>query len=43
MIARHGIDTGVLDATNDLFRRALDAGYGSDGLARLVPVLSAPR
>lgn len=43
VIARHGIDTGVLDATNDLFRRALDAGYGSDGLARLVPVLSGQR
>ncbi|MGW0179212.1 NAD(P)-dependent oxidoreductase [Nocardia sp. NPDC003345] len=43
MVARHGIDTGVLDASGDIFRRALDAGHGSDGLARLVPVLSGRR
>ncbi|WP_280398576.1 NAD(P)-dependent oxidoreductase [Nocardia carnea] len=43
VVARHGIDTGVLDATGAVFRRALDAGYGSDGLARLVPMLSANR
>lgn len=43
VVARHGIDTGVLDASGDIFRRALDAGHGSDGLARLVPVLSGRR
>lgn len=43
VIARHGIDTGVLDATGAVFRRALDAGYGADGLARLVPMLSGNR
>ncbi|MFI2230391.1 NAD(P)-dependent oxidoreductase [Nocardia testacea] len=40
VIARHGIDTGVLDATGEVFRRALAAGHGADGLARLVPVLA---
>ncbi|WP_416562430.1 NAD(P)-dependent oxidoreductase [Nocardia testacea] len=40
VIARHGIDTGVLDATGEIFRRALAAGHGADGLARLVPVLA---
>lgn len=42
IVARHGIDTGVLDASNDIFRRALDAGYGADGLARPVPMRSLP-
>ncbi|GGL02945.1 NAD(P)-dependent oxidoreductase [Nocardia jinanensis] len=43
VIARHGIDTGVLDASGDVFRRALEAGYGADGLARLVPILAGGR
>lgn len=43
VIARHGIDTGVLDASGELFRRALDAGHGADGLARLVPIMSGSR
>lgn len=43
VIARHGIDTGVLDATGEVFRRALAAGHGADGLARLVPVLTGDR
>lgn len=43
VIARHGIDTGVLDATGEVFRRALAAGHGAEGLARLVPVLAGSR
>jgi 3-hydroxyisobutyrate dehydrogenase-like beta-hydroxyacid dehydrogenase len=43
VIARHGIDTGVLDATGQVFRRALAAGHGAEGLARLVPVLAGDR
>ncbi|MGW0003060.1 NAD(P)-dependent oxidoreductase [Nocardia grenadensis] len=43
VIARHGIDTGVLDATGEVFRRALAAGHGAEGLARLVPVLAGNR
>ena len=43
VIARHGIDTGVLDATGQVFRRALEAGHGAEGLARLVPVLAGER
>ncbi|MEU1523791.1 NAD(P)-binding domain-containing protein [Nocardia rhamnosiphila] len=43
VIARHGIDTGVLDATGEVFRRALAAGHGAEGLARLVPVLAGDR
>lgn len=43
VVAQHGIDTGVLDASGELFRRALDAGHGADGLARLVPTMSGNR
>ncbi|MGI5218911.1 NAD(P)-dependent oxidoreductase [Nocardia sp. CA-290969] len=43
VIARHGIDTGVLDATGQVFRRALAAGHGAEGLARLVPILAGDR
>ncbi|MEV0361628.1 NAD(P)-dependent oxidoreductase [Nocardia fusca] len=43
VIARHGIDTGVLDATGQVFQRALAAGHGAEGLARLVPVLAGDR
>ncbi|MET8796492.1 NAD(P)-binding domain-containing protein [Nocardia sp. NPDC004568] len=43
VVARHGIDTGVLDATGEVFRRALAAGHGADGLARLVPTLAGSR
>ncbi|WP_327151159.1 NAD(P)-dependent oxidoreductase [Nocardia sp. NBC_01329] len=43
IFAHHGIDTGVLDASGDVFRRALDSGYGADGLGRLVPVLGGGR
>ncbi|WP_306362353.1 NAD(P)-dependent oxidoreductase [Nocardia sp. CC227C] len=40
VIARHGIDTGIVDAANTVLRRALNAGHGADGLARIVPTLS---
>ena len=42
VIAGHGIDTSVLDATDAVMKRAMAAGHGSDGLARLVPTLSNP-
>ncbi|MGW5381361.1 NAD(P)-dependent oxidoreductase [Nocardia sp. NPDC003963] len=43
LIAQHGIDTGILDASGDVMRRALAAGHGADGLARLVPMLTGSR
>ncbi|WP_282782204.1 MULTISPECIES: NAD(P)-binding domain-containing protein [unclassified Nocardia] len=43
LIARHGIDTGIVDAANAVFRRAVNAGHGADGLARIVPMLSGNR
>lgn len=43
VIARHGIDTGILDATGQVFRDALAAGHGTEGLARLVSVLAGDR
>lgn len=42
VVAGHGIDTSLLDATDVVMRRAVAAGYGADGLGRLVPMLSAP-
>ncbi|MDF2963957.1 MAG: dehydrogenase [Paenibacillus sp.] len=35
----HGIDTSVLLAANDIAKRAIDAGHGTDGFARLTEVL----
>ncbi|NUP25824.1 MAG: NAD(P)-dependent oxidoreductase [Nocardia sp.] len=43
VIARHGIDTGVLDASGEIFRRAMDSGHGAEGLARLVTVVAGTR
>ncbi|MGW1738197.1 NAD(P)-dependent oxidoreductase [Nocardia sp. NPDC001965] len=43
VIARHGIDTGVLDASGEIFRRAMDSGHGAEGLARLVTVIAGDR
>lgn len=36
-----GFDTGVFRASHDLVRDAVDAGYGADGLARLVDAVAA--
>ncbi|SFE13913.1 3-hydroxyisobutyrate dehydrogenase [Paenibacillus catalpae] len=35
----HGIDTSVLIAANDIARRAIDAGHGTDGYAFLTEVI----
>ncbi|WP_233531474.1 NAD(P)-dependent oxidoreductase [Paenibacillus alkalitolerans] len=35
----HGIDTSVLIAANDIAKRAIDAGHGTDGFARLTEVI----
>jgi 3-hydroxyisobutyrate dehydrogenase-like beta-hydroxyacid dehydrogenase len=37
----HGLDVGVLTASQAVLRRALDAGYGTDGLSRLSEVIAA--
>ncbi|QUQ65052.1 imine reductase family protein [Kutzneria sp. CA-103260] len=37
----HGIDARALHVGLDLVRRAIDAGHGADGLARLADVLSS--
>ncbi|MFC8452214.1 NAD(P)-dependent oxidoreductase [Kitasatospora sp. NPDC057223] len=37
--AQHGLDTGVLTAAHALARRAVDAGHGGDGFARLAEVI----
>jgi 3-hydroxyisobutyrate dehydrogenase-like beta-hydroxyacid dehydrogenase len=39
----HGLDTGLLDASRVVLQRALDAGFGDDGLGRLVQMFAAPR
>ncbi|MDN3351852.1 NAD(P)-binding domain-containing protein [Actinomadura sp. DC4] len=36
----HGMDTGVLEASHAVVRRAVDAGHGADGLSRLAAVLA---
>ena len=38
----HGLDTGVLTAAHALARRAVAAGRGGDGFARLVEVVRGP-
>ena len=35
----HGIDTSVLNAANDIARRAIDAGHGTDGYSYLTEVI----
>ncbi|GGD78997.1 imine reductase family protein [Paenibacillus nasutitermitis] len=35
----HGIDTSVLIAANDIAKRAIDAGHGTDGYASLTEVI----
>ncbi|WP_081967001.1 NAD(P)-binding domain-containing protein [Kitasatospora sp. NRRL B-11411] len=40
--ARHGLDTGVLAAARSALDRALAAGHGAEGLARLAAVLAEP-
>lgn len=37
--AEHGFDTTVLDSSNTFLQRALAAGHGDDGLARLADIL----
>jgi hypothetical protein len=39
--SKHGIDTGVLRATKAVIDRAIEAGHGEDGLARLAQSLHA--
>jgi 3-hydroxyisobutyrate dehydrogenase-like beta-hydroxyacid dehydrogenase len=40
--AAHGLDTTTLTATKAVLQRALDAGHGADGLARLAETLTTP-
>jgi hypothetical protein len=38
----HGIDVGVLSAAKATAQRAIDAGHGTDGFARLPEILRKP-
>lgn len=38
----HGLDVGVLTASQNVLNRAVEAGYGSHGLSRLTEVLARP-
>ncbi|MFJ8213911.1 NAD(P)-dependent oxidoreductase [Streptomyces sp. NPDC096033] len=40
--ADSGVDTGILAAHAELYRRGVDAGFGADGTARLIGLLGAP-
>lgn len=40
--ASHGIDVGMLTAARDVIDRAVAAGHGQEGLARLTTVLRSP-
>ncbi|MEV7543240.1 NAD(P)-binding domain-containing protein [Streptomyces sp. NPDC089915] len=41
--ADSGVDTGILAAHAELYRRGVDAGFGADGTARLLGLLGAPK
>ncbi|MBT2610056.1 NAD(P)-dependent oxidoreductase [Streptomyces sp. ISL-87] len=40
--ADSGVDTGILAAHADLYRRGVDAGFGADGTTRLLQLLGDP-
>lgn len=41
--ADSGVDTGILAAHAELYRRGVDAGFGADGTTRLLGLLGAPQ